>query len=191
MFRCVLALLLVMIFVALGDVSSVHGQTNNGNPRWSSGFSGSQLVGSSRLLDQLNCLGLPIADYTETYLWDGFSRSKIDAMGRLHVKAKGTFSWAIYPYAENIPPDSTDHQPLYSGSIEVDLNRFVDNYVPGSVWEYTLPSLSVSGSNGSITLFPYDVSGSSILGLRFSDESVPTPTGTGATGGQPVCSAGN
>ena len=189
----VVTMVVVALALVAGGVQPVNAQTPNGNGRWSSGFGGMSFGGAFRVAE-LNCLGLPPGDYTDAVLWDGWSRMNLDGYGRLHVAAKGTYSWAIFPYADDITGvNDTQHLRLYFGSTSIDFEQIIDPYEPGSTFSYYLPSLVVSGINGAFTLVARANDPGSILVLSFADSEVGHPrapgTGFGAGGGEPVCAA--
>ena len=186
-------MIIVALALAAGGVQRLNAQAPNGNGRWSSGFGGTSFAGDFRV-SELNCLGLPPGDYTEAVLWDGWSRMNLDGYNRWHVAAKGTYSWAIFPYADDITGvNDTQHLRLYFGSTSIDFAQIIDPYEPGSTVSYYLPSLNVSGINGTFTLVARSDEPGSLLVLSFADSQVGAPsapgTAFGAGGGQPVCVA--
>jgi hypothetical protein len=111
----------------------------------------------------------------------------MDGAGRLHVAVRGTYAWAIYPYTDDITgPFDTQHVRLYFGATDINFALIIDPYEPGSTWSYTLPSLVVSGINGTFTLVARPTDPGSILILFFADSEVGHPdadgTGVGLSG---------
>jgi hypothetical protein len=116
----------------------------------------------------------------------------LEGAGRLHVAARGTFAWAVYPYADDITgPYDTAHDRLYFGEADINFRLIVDPYEPGSTWSYTLPELVVSGIHGTFTMVARPSDPGSILILYFADSALGHPdadgTGVGGSEGQPVC----
>jgi hypothetical protein len=182
---------IVAAALIVGRVDQLNAQSLHS--RWATGFTDATSIGIGRI-PELTCLGLPNSEYTETSIWDGWSRMTLDGKGRLHVAAKGTFSWALYPYADDIAgPFDLTHNRLYFGSTQIDFSEVIENYQLGSTWTFSLPSLQVTGLNGRFTLVARPTDSGSILVLSFAQMQLGTPntpgTGLGAGGGQPVCSA--
>lgn len=139
----------------------------------------------------LSCLGLPGMDFAEAESLAGWAQVSLDGRGRLHVAARGTFAWALYPRVDESTitgPYDTQHVRLYFGATDINFRLIVDPYTPGTTWTYTIPSLAVSGVNGTFTLVPNSADPGSILGLHFSDSQVGRGgEGIGDGAGQPVC----
>jgi hypothetical protein len=109
----------------------------------------------------------------------------LDGAGRLHVAARGTFAWAVYPYADDITgPYDTAHDRLYFGEADINFRLIVDPYEPGSTWSYTLPELVVSGIHGTFTMVarPSDPGRFSSCTLPIAPWATRTPTGPGSGG---------
>jgi hypothetical protein len=182
--------ILALTLVAEG-VQPINAQVPNGKSLRSIGGTGTSFVGPGRL-PELSCLGLPPGDYTEADWFAGWAQMHVDGAGWLHVAARGTFAWAPYPYADDITgPYDTQHVRLYFGARDINFALIIDPYEPGSTWSYTLPSLVVSGINGTFTLVARPTDPGSILMLTFADSEVGHPdapgTGIGVSEGQPVC----
>lgn len=182
--------ILVLAFMAAW-VQLVQAQVPDGRSPRALGGAGTGFIGIGRM-PELSCLGLPPGDFVEAESLSGWAQMQLDGADRLHIAVRATFAWAVYPYADDISgPYDMDHERLYFGETEINFALIIDPYTPGSTWSYTLPSLVVSGINGTFTMVARPTDPSSILMLTFSDTEVGHPdadgTGIGGTEGQPVC----
>jgi hypothetical protein len=179
---------LFVAMVACFLPAASEAQTFNGRSSKVFGGVSATFVDSGRL-QELSCLGLPPGDYTEIESDAGRAVVQVDGAGRLHVSIRGTFAWAIYPYADDIAsPYDAQHDRLYLGETEFSIRTIVGDYVAGSTWTYTLPSVDVSGINGHFTLIPR--ADEPFYELLFSDsEPGHGLDNQGGTVGFPVCPA--
>ena len=153
----------IALFQPLPAGANGRWESSSGETYWTSG-------------QELGCTGLAVGEYTGASSWQGQATAVLDAQGRLHVTARGTYAWAVFPYSDAIAGPYDTDQRLYFGSVEIDIARVVDNYTPGTSWVYQSSEIEVSGRDGTFVLRPS-------MALYFAaDRSGPGSVGT-AVGG--------
>ena len=165
---CVTMALTLVAVQPLTGAADSRWETSTGGTYWTSG-------------QELGCLGITPGEYTGASLSEGRATAVLDASGKLHVSAHGTYAWAVYPYSDSITGPFDTEGRLYFGSTDVEFSEVIEDYTPGTNWSFELREIEVSGAGGTVVL-------DTALSLFFAADR-PGPGGVGVSVGGASCPA--